>query len=71
MPTRGKFLKSIYIFKYVYDEYFKQYCLIFMQEVDNTTAYSIFLTKFCKPSHAHSTTRISVRGWFQWFYSQV
>ena len=31
-----------------------------MQELDNTTTHSIFLTKSCKPSNAH-TTRISVK----------
>lgn len=63
MPTRGKFLKSINIFKHIYDEYLKEYYLIFMPELDNTAAHSIFLTKFCKPLHAH-TTRISVRDQF-------
>ena len=61
MSTRGKFLKSVNIFKHIYDEYVEQYYMIFMQELDNPTVHSIFLTKSCKPSHAHTTRRISVR----------
>ena len=71
MPTRGKLLKSINIFKHIHDEYLKQYYPIFMRELDKTTAHSIFLTKFCKPSHALTTAIISVRGRFSLFYSQV
>ena len=29
--------------------------IIFMHRVENKTALSIFLTKFCKPSHAYPT----------------
>ena len=71
MPTRGEFLKSINMFKHIYDEYLKQWYLIFMQELDNTTEHSILLARFCKPLHAHTTTRISFGGWLHWFYSQV
>ena len=35
-----------------------------MQELDNTTAHSIFLTKIGKASHAHTTTKILVEADF-------
>ena len=36
-----------------------------MQERENKTAHSIFLTKFYKASHAHTITKTSVRGQFR------
>ena len=36
--------------------------IIFMHRLDNATAHSAFLTKFCKPSHAHTNFQYLLKG---------